>query len=114
MAEWGSFGATEESATTRVKRAKQRDSHTEDDADQHSPAQEACLLTHRGGQGLGAEAPAPEVRSQGEEWGWLREHSLKGASAPQLGGSPGKSLELPNRQETFSSLFVSWCARRGD
>ena len=27
-------------------------------AEQHSPAREACLLTCRGGQGLGAEAPA--------------------------------------------------------
>ena len=27
-------------------------------ADQHSPAQEACLLTHQGGWGLGAEAQA--------------------------------------------------------
>ena len=53
-------------------------------ADQHSPAQEACLLTRQGGRGLGAEARASEVRSQGEDWGWLREHSLKGASAPQL------------------------------
>ena len=26
------------------------------------------------------------VRSQGEDWGWLRDHSLKGASAPQLAG----------------------------
>ena len=26
-----------------------------------------------------------EVRSQGEDWGWLYEDSLKGASAPQLG-----------------------------
>ena len=47
-------------------------------ADQHSPAREACLLTCRGGQGLGAEARASEVRSQGEDWGWRREHSLKG------------------------------------
>ena len=54
--------------------------------DQHSPAQEACLLTHQGGWGLGAEARALEVRSQGEDWGWLREHSMKGASAPQLAG----------------------------
>ena len=54
------------------------------DADQHSPAREACLLTRRDGRGLGAEAWASEVRSQGEDWGWLREHSLKGASAPQL------------------------------
>ena len=55
-------------------------------ADQHSPAREACLLTCRGRWGLGAEAPASEVRSQGEDGGWLREHSLKGASAPQLAG----------------------------
>ena len=54
--------------------------------DQHSPAREACLLTHQGGQGLGAEARALEVRSQGEDWGWLHEHSLKGASAPHLAG----------------------------
>ena len=53
-------------------------------ADQHSPARETCLFTRRDGQGLGAEAPASEDRSQGEDWGWLREHSLKGASAPQL------------------------------
>ena len=25
-----------------------------------------------------------EVRPQGEDWGWLHEDSLKGASAPQL------------------------------
>ena len=47
-------------------------------AGQHSPAREACLLTHQGGCGLGAEARASEVGSQGEDWGWLREHSLKG------------------------------------
>ena len=83
-------------------------------AEQHSPAQEACLLTCRGRRGLGAKARA-SVGSQGEDWGWRREHSLKGLvhhSSP--GGSPGKSLQLPKRQETFSSLFVSWCARRGD
>ena len=39
----------------------------------------------------------------------------EGASAPRLaGGSLGKRLELPNRQESFSCLFVSWCGRRGD
>ena len=54
--------------------------------DQHSPAWEPCLLTHRGGRGLGAEARASEVGSQGEDWGWQREHSLKGASEPQLAG----------------------------
>ena len=52
-------------------------------ADQHSPAREACLLTRRDGWGLGAEAQASEVRPQGEDWGWLCEHSLKGVSMPQ-------------------------------
>ena len=73
-------------------------------ADQHSPAREACLLTRQGGQGLGAEALVSEVGSQGENWGWLWEHSLKGLvhhSWP--GGSPGKSLDLPKRQETIVS-----------
>ena len=79
LAEGGSFGATEESAATGVRRAKQRDSGTEDrrGADQHSPAQEVCLLTRRGRRGLGAEARA-SVGLQGEDWGWRREHSLKG------------------------------------
>ena len=54
-------------------------------ADQHSPAREACLLTRWGGRGLGAEARA-SVGSQGEDWGWRREHSLKGASVPRLAG----------------------------
>ena len=56
-------------------------------ANQHSLASEACLLTRQGGRGLGAEAWASEVRSQGEDWGWLREHSLKGTSATELAGS---------------------------
>ena len=55
-------------------------------ADQHLPARKACLLTCWDRWGLGTEAPASEVRTQGEEWGWLHEHSLKGASVPQLAG----------------------------
>ena len=56
----------------------------------HQP-ERLCLLTGWGKWGLGAEARASEVRSQGEDWGWLLEHSLKGASAPQLAGrEPGK------------------------
>ena len=46
-------------------------------ADQHSPAREACLLTRWDGRGLGAEAQS-SVGSQGEDWGWRHEHSLKG------------------------------------
>ena len=44
------------------------------------------MLTRQDGRGLGAEALASEVRSQGEDWGWLCEHSLKEASVPQLAG----------------------------
>ena len=47
-------------------------------AEQHSPAREACLLPRRGRWGLGVEAQASEVGSQGEDWGWRHEHSLKG------------------------------------
>ena len=52
VAEGESFGATEESAATGMRRAKQRDSRTEA---RHLAAltspREACLLTRRGGQG---------------------------------------------------------------
>ena len=51
----------------------------------HQPERPVCSTTEDG-WGLGAEAPASEVRFQGEDWGWLSEHSLKGASAPQLTG----------------------------
>ena len=42
----------------------------------HRP--ERLVFSPAGGWGLGAEAQASEVRYQGEDWGWLREHSLKG------------------------------------
>ena len=76
-------------------------------ADQHSPAQEDCLLTCWDGRGLGAETRAL-VRSQGEDWGWWREHSLKGASAPQLAGrESGKKSGPAEEARDFSCLFVS-------
>ena len=84
VAEGGIFGAMEESTARGVWGAKREIPAQRVSADQHSPAREACLLTRRGRQGLGAEARAAEVGSQGEDWGWLREHSLKGASVPQL------------------------------
>ena len=87
-----SFRATEESAATGVQRAKQRDSTQRIAAGQHSPAQEACLLTRQDRWGLGAEARASEVRGQRENRGWLHEHSLKWASAPQLAG---RESEIP-------------------
>ena len=107
----GSFGATEESAATGVQGQRGETPTKRIGADQHSPAREAYLLTHRDAWGLGAEARASEVRPQGEDWGWLREHRLKGlVRHSQPGGSLGKGLELPKRQETT----VSGCARRGD
>ena len=111
---WGeSFGTMEERTEPGMQRAKWRDSHTEDQCYQHSPAWVcwACLLIPRGRWGLGAEAWASEVRSRGEDWGWLHEHSLRGlVHHRQPGGSPGNTLHLPKRQETI----VLGCARRGD
>ena len=52
VAEGGSFGAMEESAATGVRRAKRRDSRTEDPRRAAlTSAREACLLTRRGGRG---------------------------------------------------------------
>ena len=83
-------------------------------ADQHSPAREACLLTRRGGRGLGAEAWA-SVGSQGEDWGWRREHSLKAASAPQPAGKEsGKRSEAAEEtRDVFSPLCFLVCEERG-
>ena len=74
----------EESTATGVQRAKWGDSRTEDRC---RPAliSPRGLSAHLLGWGwLGAEALASEVRSQGEDWGWLCDHSLKGANVPQL------------------------------
>ena len=76
-------------------------------AEQHSPAREACLLTRRGGRGLGAEAQASEVGSQGEDWGWRHEHSLKGASAPQL--ARRESGKRPGPAEETRDFFLPLC-----
>ena len=78
VAEGGSFGATEESAATGVRRAKQRDSLMEDQCQPALTSPRGLSAHPPGRAGLGAEARASEVRSQGEDWGWLREHSLKG------------------------------------
>ena len=75
-------------------------------ADQHSPAQEASLLTRWDGWRLGAEAQA-SVRSQGEDWGWWHEHSLKGASAPQLPGR--ESGKKSGAAEEARDFFLPLC-----
>ena len=75
-------------------------------ADQHSPARKACLLTRRGGRRLEAEARA-SVGPQGEDWCWLHEHSLKGASAPRLAG--GESRERSGTAKEARDLFLPLC-----
>ena len=77
VAEGGSFEPRRR-AQQQVCGGQSRESQAQSlGADQHSPAREACLLTRWGGLELGAETRA-SVGSQGEDWGWLREHSLKG------------------------------------
>ena len=75
--EGGSFGAAEESAATGVRRAKRRDSRTEDRRRAALTSPRGLSAQPPGRAGLGAEARAA-VGSQGEDWGWRREHSLKG------------------------------------
>ena len=41
---------------------------------------------------MGAEAPAL-VGFQGEDWVWLCEHSLKGASVPQVAGRESGAVQ---------------------
>ena len=77
VAEGGSFRATEESAATGVRRAKQRDSHAEERCQPALTSPRGLSAQPPGQAGLGAEARA-SVGSQGEDWGWWREHSLKG------------------------------------
>ena len=76
--EGGSFRATEESAATGVRRAKRRDSRTEDRCRPALTCLRGLSAHPPGRAGLGAEARASEVGSQGEDWGWRCEHSLKG------------------------------------
>ena len=84
VAEGGNFGAMEQSAATGVQRAKQRDSCTED----------WCRPTLTSPRGLSAHPPGDGVWElrlwlhrldpSERDWGWLHEHSMKGASEPQL------------------------------
>ena len=104
----GSFGATEESTATGLRRAKERDSRTEEWC---QPALTSLrgLSAHppRGGLGLGAEAQASEVGSQGENHGWWREHSLKGASAPRLAGR--ESRKRSGAAKETRDFFLPLC-----
>ena len=106
VAEGGSFGDMEESAATGVRRAKRRDSHTEDRGRAALTSPRGLSAHPPGRAGLGAEARA-SVGSQGEDWGWLREHSLKGASAPQLSGR--ESRKTSGAAEEARDFFLTLC-----
>ena len=107
MAEGGrSYGATEESTATEVRRAKRRGSRTEDQCRPALTSPRGLSAPPAGRAGLGAEARA-SVGSQGEDWGWWREHSLKGDSAPQLAGrESGKKSGAPEEARDF---FLPFC-----
>ena len=102
----GSFGATEESAATGVRRAKRRDSRTEAWRRAALSSPRGLSAPPPGRAGLGAEARA-SVGSQGEDWGWRREHSLKGASAPQLAGR--ESGKKSGAAEQAKDFFLPLC-----
>ena len=81
-----SFRAMEESKATGVQRAKQRDSCTEDWCRLALTSLRGLSAHALGWVGDGSWGSSFGVRSQGEDWGWLCEHSLKGANALQLAG----------------------------
>ena len=56
-------------------------------------------------------AQASEIRPQGEDWGWLHEHSLKGASAPQLAGRESGKKSGPTEEARDHCFGV--CEERG-
>ena len=104
---WGvSFGATEESIATGVQRAKQRDFHTED---RWRPALTSlrCLSAHLPGQmGAGSWGSGFGVQTPRRGWGWLCEHSLKGASSSQLAGREYRKKSGPAREARDHCLRV--------
>ena len=106
----GSFRAMEESTATGVRRAKRRDSCTEDQRWPTLTSPRGLSAHPPGRAGLGAEARASEVGSQGEDWGWRCEHSLKGASAPQLARTESRKKSGHAGEERD----LRFCTRRGD
>ena len=106
VAEGGSFGATEESAATGVRRAKRRDSRTEEQCRAALTSPRGLSAHPPGRAGLGAEARA-SVGSHGEDWGWRREHRLKEPSAPQLGGR--ESGKRSGAAEQARDFFLPLC-----
>ena len=76
VVEGESFEAAEKSTVTGVRRAKRRDSRREDQCRPALTSPRGLSAHPPGRAGLGAEARA-SVGAQGEDWGWLHEHSLK-------------------------------------
>ena len=76
---WGeSFGATEENAVTGVEGKAERFPHRGSVPNSiHQPERLVCPPT-RVREGWELRLGLSEVRSQVENWGWLREHSLRG------------------------------------
>ena len=86
----------EKSSATGLWRAKWKGPCTDGQCCPSTPQLE--MVIHWGGQRLGAEAQALEVRPGGEDWGWLHGDSLRGLwyGVPQTreyGRSPGPTRE---------------------
>ena len=114
VAEGGSFRAMEESAATEVRRAKRRDSRTEERCQPALTSPRGLSARPPEWVGLGAKARA-SVGSQGEDWGWRCEHSLKRASAPQLAEreSRKKSAAAEEARDFFLPLCFAVREERG-
>ena len=106
VAEAGSFRAAEDSTATGVRRAKLRDSRTEDRCRPALTSLRGLSAHPPGRAGLGAEAWAL-VGAQGEDWGWWREHSLQGVSAPWL--VRRESGKKSGRAEEARDFFFHLC-----
>ena len=97
-----------------MRRARCRDSRTEDQCRPALTSRRGLSAHPPGRVGLGAEARA-SVGSQGEDWGWLREHSLKGVSAPQLAGRESRRRSGPAEEarDFFLPLCFLVCEEKG-
>ena len=97
-----------------MQRAKRRDSCTEASCQAALTSPRGLSAQPPGRAGLGAEAWA-SVGSQIEDWGWLCEHSLKGASAPRLAGreSGKKSAAAEEARDFFLPLCFLVRKERG-
>ena len=89
-----------------MRRAKRRDSRTEARCPPALTSPRGLSAPPPGRAGLGAEARA-SVGSQGEDWGWRREHSMKGASAPRLAGR--ESRKRSGAAEEARDFFLPLC-----